>query len=96
MGKNVITDGLDHRRPSKFVDRRNGHRNGSRSTNQTVSSRSPSYFTEDDPQVFMYSFTIKLLIFSTDLMHGCLYTWTENSSQFFLIFETSRDIKKMF
>ena len=40
------------RRPSKFVDRKNGrHRNGSRSTNP---SRSPSYFTEDDPEVCMY------------------------------------------
>ena len=52
---NLNVDLPENRRPSKFVDRKNvKHRNGSRSTNPSTNpSRSPSYFTEDDPEVFI-------------------------------------------
>ena len=52
---NLNGDLTENRRPSKFVDRKNvKHRNGSRSTNPSTNpSRSPSYFTEDDPEVFI-------------------------------------------
>ena len=52
---NLNVDLAESRRPSKFVDKKNArHRNGSRSTNPSTNpSRSPSYFTEDDPEVFI-------------------------------------------
>ena len=53
---NLSVDLTENRRPSKFVDRKNcRHRNGSRSTNPSTNpSRSTSYFTEDDPEVFLH------------------------------------------
>ena len=42
------------------MDKKNArHRNGSRSTNPSTNpSRSPSYFTEDDPEVFIMAIRV--------------------------------------